>query len=168
MRAIISAVTGFLIATSGAASGDTVFSYRGRLLMPRTGNGVPGVRHLHFRLSGAMPEKGACVKELTIRELSDGAYSIKELLDHGFVLARGTKAEVCSDASTGALSERLDVQVVLRTNGALDASYSWKSNDPVRGKSADTVTLLANAEYHVSVTKAAGHLMAQAADTRPR
>ncbi len=161
MRAMAAAVVGFFLASSGTtASAATVFSYRGRMLVAQTGNGVPGVRHLRFKLSGDMPAKGACSKNLAVLAVSDGAYSLKKLLSLGFGVAPGSKAEVCSDATTGALSEKLRVQLVVESDGDLVASYTWESFDPQRGKAADSVTLFANVEYHVSVAKVAGRLRA--------
>ena len=151
MRTVMAIGLGVSIAASGfAARAEAVFSYRGKMLLPQSGSGVPGVKYLHFKLSGSLPAKGACSKDLTVLEIADGAYSMKKLLALGFTATPGNRAEICSDATTGALSERLRVQLILQSDGDLIASYAWESDDPKRGKTADTVKLFANVEYHVS------------------
>ena len=162
MRATTLLLAGLLMTLSGAASGaDTVFSYHGKMLVPEKGNGVQGVKRLAFNLSGQMPAKGTCVKNLTVLSVSDGKYSLKEFLAHGFTEAPHRRAEVCSDAKTGRLSERLYIGVVANSGGDLEASYTWRSNDPAQGKLTDKVTLFANIEYHTSAANGEGHLIAK-------
>ena len=74
-----------LTAFIGTASAeDTVLSYRGRLLKPETGSGVPHVRNLHFKVSGHLPMRGGCRSDFKILAVSDGAFSLKQALADGF------------------------------------------------------------------------------------
>jgi hypothetical protein len=164
MRAIIVSLAALLLAASAApAQAQTAFSYRGKKLMPKTGNGVPGTMRLRFDLSGRMPAKGTCSADFTVLRLEDGATSLQALLAQGFTEAPGNGVEICSDATTGALSERLRIQLVLQSDDSLIASYTWQSVDPKWNGMADTVTLFANVEYHVSASAKAGRLGVQAA-----
>jgi hypothetical protein len=143
-----------------AHAADTVLYYRGRLLKPNTGSGVPHVRNLHFRVSGHLPMPGGCRTDFAILAVSDGAFSLKDAIARGYSLSAHNRVKICSDAQTGALSESLNVRVEYFADGNLVASYAWLSSDPRRGRAADSVIEFANIEYHVSEAKRVGRLMA--------
>ncbi len=150
-----------LAALAGSARAATyTYTYTGRHLFAQTGSGVPGVGKLRFTLAGRMPAKGECESHVDIVAISDGAYTMKQLLRHGFVPAPGNHARICRDGETGALSEVLSATFDLFDGSILDSAYTWKSRDPKRGKMADTVTLFANIEYHISTSKHAGTISA--------
>ena len=100
-----------------AAAADTVLVYRGKLLRPTTGSGVPQVKNLHFKVSGHLPLPGTCRTDFKIISVSDGAFSLKDALSYGFSLTPGNRVKICSDAQSGALSESLRVKV--------DLFYRW-------------------------------------------
>jgi hypothetical protein len=158
----ITAFIALMAISSGAyAAHPATFVYEGKALEPGNGNGVPNVTHLKFELSGHYPAKGECTKRLTVLRLSDGAYSLKKLLALGFVESADSHVELCADSVTGKLSERLYVNMEQFGGGNLQAAYVWSSYDPKHGKSADTIELYANVEYHVSYTTEPGHLSRQ-------
>ena len=144
---------------SAASAKDTVLSFRGKLLRPHTGSGVPGVRILRFRVAGALPPPGSCSTDFRILELSDGAFSLRQAMAEGFTPSKQNRIRICSDAQSGALSEKLNVNVAYYYGGNLAASYNWLSSSPRRGKAADSVIEYANIEYHVSVAERAGRLI---------
>ena len=141
-----------------SAAEDAVLSYRGRLLKPQTGSGVPSVRNLHFRISGHLPKPGGCRTDFTILAVSDGAFSLADALARGYTPSIHNRVKICSDAQTRALSESLRVRVAYFDGGNLEAAYTWLSSDPRRGRAADSVIEYANIEYHVSETKRPGLL----------
>jgi hypothetical protein len=145
-------------ASVSASAAETVLSYRGRLLMPATGNGVRGARNLHFTASGHLPANGQCRSNFKILSVFDGGFSLKAAIAAGFTPSPYNSLKICRDAQSGALSEQLYVNVAVSSNGTLLASYTWSSSDPRRGRAADTVTSFANIEYHVSDAKRVGRL----------
>ena len=146
-----------LLALAGTASAaDTVLSYRGRLLKPLTGSGVPHVKNLHFRLSGHLPMPGGCRTDFDVLSVSDGGFSLKDALARGYTLSTRNRVKICSDAQTGALTESLHVSVEYFAGGNLVATYTWLSADPRRGRTADSVIEFSNIEYHVSAAKRTG------------
>ncbi len=145
--------------TSGSAlAANVLLSYRGRPLMPITGNGVPDAKILRFKASGHLPEAGKCRTDFTILNVSDGKVSLKTALAAGYMPSPDNFLRICRDAQSGALSERLRVNVTLNTNGVVIASRTWLSSDPRRGRAADTVISFENIEYHVSEAKRVGRL----------
>ena len=161
MRKIVSASASFLLATlCASAHANTIFVYRGHILKPESGSGVPGVRVLRFMLSGHAPAAGKCRRDLTILEVFDGNFSLKQALAQGYTESANSRATVCSDAVTGRLTEKFYVNVAYGSGANLQAGYTWRSADPARNDAADTVTSYRNIEYHVSGTPHAGHLSA--------
>ncbi len=165
VRNISMMVIGILTASIGSAvAADTVLTYRGKLLRPYTGSGVPRVKNLHFTVSGHVPAHGKCRSDFKIISVSDGAYSLKDALAHGFIPSPDNEVRICSDAKTGALSELLRVNVASFSYGNLVASYTWLSSNPRRGRAADTVIDFANIEYHVSLARRPGNWVIGASD----
>ena len=154
-----------MIVSAGAARADeAVLTYRGRLLKPQTGSGVPRVRNLHFRVSGHLPKPGGCRSDFTILAVSDGAFSLADAIAQGYTPSSHNHVRICSDAQTGALSESLSVSVGYFDGGNLEAAYTWLSSDPRRGRAADSVIKFANIEYHVSEAKRSGQLALRTED----
>ena len=154
MLALLAAFT----ATVSIASAETMYVYKGARLRPHTGNGIQGIKRLHFTLTGRRPSQGECVKNLSIVSISDGAYSLKSLEQQGFIESPPPRISICSDANTGALSEKLVVTMALYSQGNLIAGYIWNSENAGRGKFADSIDAFANIEYHVSETRKPGLL----------
>lgn len=145
-------------AVTASATAETMYVYKGAKLRPHTGNGIQGIKRLEFTLTGRRPAKGACVKKLSIVSISDGAYSLKTLKQHGFIESPPPRISICSDANTGALTEKLIVTMALYSQGNLVAGYIWNSENPLHGKFVDSIDLYANIEYHVSETRKDGSL----------
>jgi hypothetical protein len=140
-----------------AAAQVSRFTYVGDMLRPKIGNGIQGVTNIQFTLTGRRPPKGKCEKHLTLETLFDGMYSPKILMAHGYMETPDSKVVVCSDPVTGKLTEKLFVNMQMLDQGVLVAGYTWISNDPKKGKSADVIESFENVEYHTSITRRAGH-----------
>ena len=151
-----------LLAACPAAAHATQdkFVYVGDTLQPKTGNGIQGVTHIRYTLTGRRPPKGQCEKHLTLASLFDGMYSPKMLMKDGFIESPDSRIVVCADPVTGNLTATLKLRMELSSQGVVIAGYSWTSFDPKKGRTADLIESFENIEYHTSITKRAGHISA--------
>jgi hypothetical protein len=112
----------FLISTGAAA--DT-FIYNGLKLRP-LGAKETGIRNIIVTGSGTRPKKSAC-STMQITQVSDGIRLLTNLLEEGWVLNQYSTYSVCSDATTGKLSQMIAIEVQHDSNDQV--SY-WKIETP--------------------------------------
>jgi hypothetical protein len=155
---ILAAIT---IAGLAAPAVAETFTYTGTHLRPGSGHGVKGATKLAFTVTARRPAQGACVAPRIVA-VADGANTLAGLLAEGYVLSKDSTVQICSDATTGKLTEALYVNLSIRSGGVVEAAYTWKSADPQdQGGTPDSVESYINLEYFYSGSTRPGHIRRQ-------